>query len=180
MEEHDPALPGVVQRPSQLFGAGEHTEAALSIGVLVGIALVWLPYLRLGGRGAGGQIDDRFGSLTGEVGGDHQQHVVVRRADIRNPLGRNPVTEQVGFRKVGERSLGLRSGGWFGGDVEGDLDLANRFPDFDDLGGAGNGVGFDLAPRGPVVGRVVMVDVAEHDAALDPMEDQTDVTAGTS
>jgi hypothetical protein len=55
------------------------------------------------------------------VGGDHQQHVVVRRADIRDPLGGNAVDEQVGFREIGERPLGLRSGGWFGGYVEWDL-----------------------------------------------------------
>ena len=34
----------------------------------------------------------------------------------------------------------------FCGDVEGDLNLANRFADLDDLGGAGDGMGFDLAP----------------------------------
>jgi len=64
--------------------------------------------------------------------------------------------------------------------VDGDLDLANRFANIGDLSGAGDGMGFDLAPRGPVVGRVVMVGVAEHHAALDPMENQVDVSAGTS
>ena len=62
--------------------------------------------------------------------------------------------------------------------MEGDLDLANRFADLHDLGGTGDGMGFDLAARSPVVGGVVMVDVAEHHAALNPMEDQPDVTAG--
>jgi hypothetical protein len=80
------------------------------------------------------------------MGGDHQQHVVVRRAEIRNPLGRNAVAEQVGFREVGERPLGLRGCRCFCGDVDGDLDFANRFADLDDLGGAGDGMGFDLAP----------------------------------
>jgi hypothetical protein len=113
--------------------------------VLVGIALVWPPYLRLSGCGASRQINDGFGSLTGEMGGDHQQHVVVRRAHIRNPLGRNAVAEQVGFREVGERPFGLRGCRRFCGDEEGDLDLANRFADLHDLGGAGDGMGFDLA-----------------------------------
>jgi hypothetical protein len=71
-----------------------------------------LANLRLGGRCASGQIDDRLGSLTGEMGGDHQQHVVVCRADIRNPLGGNAVAEEIGFREVGKRSLGLRGGCW--------------------------------------------------------------------
>jgi len=64
--------------------------------------------------------------------------------------------------------------------VEGDLNLANSFTDLDDLSGTGDGMGFDLAPRSPVEGGIVMVGVAEHHAALDPMENQADVTAGTS
>jgi hypothetical protein len=114
------------------------------------------------------------------VGGDHQQHVVISCADIRNPLGGNAVAEQVSLREVGERPLGLGSGRRFSGDEEGDLDLANRFADLNDLGGTSDGMSFDLAPRSPVVGGIVMVDVAEHHAALNPMEDQPDVTAGTS
>ena len=58
------------------------------------------------------------------------------------------------------------------------LNLANCFKDHDDLGAASDGIGFDLAPPGPVVGMLVMVDVAEHQAAIDPVEDQTDVAAG--
>ncbi len=99
-------------------------------------------------------------------------------ADIRDPLGGNAVAEQVGFREVGERPLGLRSGRCFLGDVKRNLNLANRFADLNDLGGAGDGMGFDLAPRSPVVGGIVVGHVAEHHAALDPMEDQPDVTAG--
>ena len=148
--------------------------------MLVGIALVWLPDLWLGGCGASRQIDDRFGSLTWEVGGDHQQHVVIRCTHIRDPFRGNPVTEQVCFREAGKRPLGLMCWCFLGRDMDGDLDLANRFADLDDLGCAGDGVGLDLAPRGPVVSRVVMIDVSEHHAALDMMEDQTDVTACTS
>ena len=62
--------------------------------------------------------------------------------------------------------------------MEEDLVLTNGFSDLDDLGLGGYRMGFDLAPRGPVVGRVVMVDVTEHQAALCTMEDQPDVTAG--
>jgi hypothetical protein len=39
-------------------------------------------------------------------------------------------------------------------------------------------MGFDLATSGPVVGGIVMVDIAEHHAAFNTMEDQPDVTAG--
>ena len=109
----------------------------------------------------------------------HQQHVVVRCADIWDPLGWNAAAEQVGFREVGERPLELRCGCWFGGDVEGDLDLANRFADLDDLSCAGHGMGFHLAPRSPVVSGIVMAHVAEHHAALDPVEDQPYIAAGT-
>jgi len=64
--------------------------------------------------------------------------------------------------------------------VEGDLNLAKRFTDLHDLSGTGDVMGFDLAPRSPVVSRVVMGHVAEHHTALNTMENQTDVTAGTS
>ena len=143
--------------------------------MLEGIALVWLPYLRLGGCSASRQIDDRLSSLTGEVGGDHQQHVIVRRPDIRDPLGRHAVAEQISLREVGERPLGLRRGRKFRWDMQWDLDLANGFADLDDLGSTSDGMGFDLAARGPVVGGIVMVDVAEHHAALNTMEDQPDI-----
>jgi hypothetical protein len=65
-------------------------------------------------------------------------------------------------------------------DVEEDLVLTNGFSDLDDLGLGGYRMGFDLAPRSPVVGGIVMGDVAEHHTALGPMEDQPDVTTGTS
>jgi hypothetical protein len=63
--------------------------------------------------------------------------------------------------------------------VEGDLNLANRFADLHDLSGTSDLMGFDLAPRSPVVGGIVMGHVAEHHTALDPIENQADVTAGT-
>ncbi len=62
--------------------------------------------------------------------------------------------------------------------MEEDLVLTNGFSDLDDPAWGGYRMGFDLAPRGSVVGRVVMVDVTEHQAALCTMEDQPDVTAG--
>jgi len=101
--------------------------------------------------------------------------------DIRDPLGRNAVAEQTGFCEVGERPIGLRlrRGGRFSRSVERDLDLANRFADLDDLGCTSDGMGFDLAARSPVLGGIAMVDVAEHHAALHPMENQPDVTTGT-
>jgi hypothetical protein len=178
MQEDDPAFPGVIQRPGQFFGAGEHPEAALGVGVVVGIALIRRPQLRFRGRGAGGEIEDRLGGLTGQVGGDHQQQSVVGGAHVGDPLGGHAVAEQLGFRELGEGPLRGRGCRCFGGGDWGELDLANRFPDHDELGGAGDGMGFELAPRGPVVGAIVMVDIAEHHAALDPMEDQPEVTAG--
>ena len=64
--------------------------------------------------------------------------------------------------------------------MEGDLNLANSFTDLDDLSGTGDGMGFDLAPRSPVVGGVVMGHLAEHHTALDAVENQANIAAGTS
>ena len=54
------------------------------------------------------------------------------------------MAEQVGFREL-KRPLGLRCRCWLGRDMDGDLDLADRFADLDDLGCAGDGMGLNLA-----------------------------------
>jgi hypothetical protein len=43
---------------------------------------------------------------------------------------------------------------------------------------AGEGMGFDLAARGPVVGGIVMAHATQHHAAFNAKEDQPDVSAG--
>ena len=63
-------------------------------------------------------------------------------------------------------------------DVEQDLVLTNGFSDLDDLGLGGYRMDFDLAPRGPVVGGIVMADLTEHQAALVPVENQANVATG--
>jgi hypothetical protein len=75
--------------------------------------------------------------------------------------------------------LGLRCRCWLRRDKDGDLDLADHFADLDDLGCAGDGIGFDLAPRSPLVSRIVMGNVAEHHAALHPVDEQPNASAGT-
>jgi hypothetical protein len=62
--------------------------------------------------------------------------------------------------------------------VEEDLVLTNGFSDLDDLGLGGYRMGFDLAPRNPVVGGIVMADLTEHQAALVPVENQANVATG--
>jgi hypothetical protein len=83
------------------------------------------------------------------------------------------------LREAGKRPLGPRCRCCFGKDMDGDRNLANGFADLDDLGCVSDGMGFDLATQGPVVGGGVMLDVAEHQLVRDPIEDQGDDRSAT-
>ena len=61
--------------------------------------------------------------------------------------------------------------------VDRDDDLLHRLADLDQLRRAGLGMRLQLAPLGPVVGLVVMIDVAEQQAASRLVDDQPDVAA---
>lgn len=117
--------------------------------------------------------------MVGEV----EEGLLGGLADVGDPFGRDAIAEEFAFRKVLEEGGSLRGLGTFGGglgfDVFGDEDFFDAFADFDDLGGTGGGVGFDFAAFGPLVGFVVVVDVAEEEAAFGAMDDEADVAADT-
>jgi hypothetical protein len=54
-------------------------------------------------------------------------------------------------------------------------DFLDGFAKCDELGGAGFGVDFKLAAFGPMVGGIVMIDVAEEKAVLRAVDDDADV-----
>jgi hypothetical protein len=102
--------------------------------------------------------------------------MLVGRADIIDPLGRDSVAKQLVFRiSVEERRcrrkrLLLRH-------VDRYHDLLNRLPDLDDLRRTGARVRLELPPLGPVVGVVVMVHVTKEEAVGRAVDDDPNVRA---
>ena len=56
-------------------------------------------------------------------------------------------------------------------------DFLNRLPHFNQLCCAGLGMGLQFAPFGPLIGVVVVIHVAQHQALLGSMHDHSDVAA---
>src|SRR5260370_35429379 len=62
-------------------------------------------------------------------------------------------------------------------DVLGDRNLLHRLSHLHKLRCAGFGVSFELPAFGPVIGAVVVTDIAQQQAGFSPMNDQPDVAA---
>ena len=121
-----------------------------------------------------GQLEQCLRRLFRKTAGDFQETVLVGVAYVLQRFRRHPVAQQLTFGNLLEqgrlrRRLLLcfhecRNGDFF-----------NRLSQFDKLGGAGRGVGDQLAPFGPLVGFVVVIHVAEQQALPGPMDDHPDV-----
>lgn len=83
------------------------------------------------------------------------------------------VAEEIFVGDVGEEEDGRGYGG--GGGRLWNAYCFYGFADFDELGGSGMGVAFDFATTCPVVGFVVVIDVAEEEAAVGFVDDEADV-----
>ena len=170
MQKDHPLFPRKFERPHQLFDVAHHAEAALGIGMLKGI----------GGGGdrlwnarftTGGQFQQRLGGLSRQIIGQGEQGVFGRLPDIEQPFDRHAIAQQrfiIGFGKEGR--LGF-------GDIGGNQDFLNRFADLHQLGGASFGMGFQFAPLGPRIGRIMVINVTEQQATFGLVDDQAQITA---
>jgi hypothetical protein len=113
--------------------------------------------------------------------GQGQQRVLGHVPDVVQPLGGHAVGQQFLVAVAGEQRLQHRDG-WrcewqFRLHIHGNEHLLHRLADFDPLRGAGPWVRLQLAPFRPVIGPVVVVDVAEQEARIALVHDQANVAA---
>ena len=137
--------------------------------------------LRHAGLAAGRQFQQRLGRLRRQVVGQDQQRVLGRLLDVAEPLRRHAVAEQFVVGLVGEQRRFLRGRrrrqGQFRLHIDRDDDLLDGLADFDQLRGARFGMRLQLAAFRPVIGLVVVIDVAEQKAGGRLVNDQPDVAA---
>ena len=184
VQEDRPLLPGVVQRPLQRLHVRHHPEAALRVRMRERIGARHGRRRAVRGT-AGRKLQQCLGGLARQVVGEVEQRVLRRGPHVVQPLDGHAVAQQIVVRRVGEERRPRRrrsaSRGPFGG--RGDVhlhiprhpNLANRLADLDELRSARRRMPFQSPSFGPLVRRVVMIDVAEQDAGSGPVDDQPDV-----
>lgn len=130
-------------------------------------------------RAAGRQFKQGFGRLTGQVVGQFQQRILVGSLHIGQPPLRHAIGQQLGVTIFREQFRLLPRGRPAVLDVLRNEDLLDTLADLDKLRCAGGRVHFQLAPLGPLIGLVVVIDIAEQQTASGLVDDQTNVTADT-
>ena len=97
--------------------------------------------------------------------GQGQQRVLGGLLDVAEPLGGHAVAQEFVVGHAGEERLSPRQARWRGRfrlHIDRNDDLLHRLANLDQLRGAGLGMRLQLAPFGPVVGLVMVVDVTEQ------------------
>ena len=184
MQEDRPLLPGELERSLQLLDVRDGAEASLGVGMLESL---WSDDLRGHGhlnRDAGAsrrlpshcETQQSLGRLAGKVVRKVKDAVLGGRPHVVEPFNGNAVFKKALGRDLGEehrlgrsRPLLLH--------VDGDDDLLDGLADLHQLGSAGLRMRLQPAPLGPLIGPVVVIDVAEQQAAVGPMDDEPDVAA---
>jgi hypothetical protein len=163
VQEDRPLLPRVLERALQLLDVGEHAEAALGVRVL---ERVGVPAAATGRCHRGfTPTPDRAAPRrppAGRCSASSSRVSSVACAHVVQPLRRDAVAAGARRRRtLSNRASGGRAGGtaprtWTGS--------PRPLADLHELRGAGLRVRLQLAPLGPGVGGVVVVDVAEQQA----------------
>ena len=192
MQEDRPLVPRVLQRPLQLLDVADDAEAPLRVRVRERVN----GRLRFRCRVTGSRLLEAMvvaparsarlppvassssasAASAGRWSGEIEQAVLVGPAHVGQPLGRHAVAQQL---VVGER---WRTAAGFGRRrllrprrTSGSTISSHRLPNLHELRGAGLRMRLQLAPLGPVVRLVVVIDVAQQQAARRPVDDQPDV-----
>ena len=178
MQEDRPLLPREIEGALQFFDVGHYAETALGVGMIERIR-DRSHRLRHAGFAARGKLEQRLGGFTGQTIRQKQESVFRGLSHVIQPLRRHAVAEQLVVCLAGEQWwLGcLSRRGQFRLHIDRHDDLLDRLADFHELRGTGLGMGFQLAPLGPVVSLVVVIDVTEQQAALRLVNDEPEVAA---
>ena len=172
MEKDRPLVPGRLQGAGQFLHVGHDPKAPLGIGMGKGIAPGH--HGGAGWRGTPGrQLEQGLRRLSGQMTGQIEEAVFIGLTDIRQPVGGDAIVQQVVVRPGGEQA-GLGDGGY----RDGGGDFDDALADLHELGGAGAGMDLQLASGGPFIGGIVMIDVAEQQAAVRAVDDEAQIAAG--
>ena len=108
--------------------------------------------------------------------GQREQRVLVGGADVGQPFGWDAVAQQRVVAEVREKA-GFGRGRDFFLHVKRHDNFANGLADFHELRSSSRRVYFQFSPLGPMVGVVVVIDVAEQEVGVGLVDDQPDVAA---
>src|SRR5207245_603461 len=127
-----------------------------------------LCYLRCS---AGCEFENSFCGLGREVPSESEQAILVGLTHVSQPFRGHAVSQKHLVRSAGQRSCdGFRRGSRL--HVRGDDNLAYRLAELDDLRSAGRGMRFQLATLRPRVRAIMMIDVAEEETGVGPVDDE--------
>ena len=185
VQEDGPFLPGIVQRPLQGLHVRHHAEAALRVRVRERIGARHGRH-RTVRHTAGRKLQQRLGGLAGQVIGEVEQRVLGCGPHVVQPLDRHAVTQPDRRPTRRRRTLAavpsVRQAQSPGGTPRRPRPHTaapeSREPSRGFRRAAQRSCGrmpFQPPSFGPLIGGVVMIDVAEEEAGSGPVDDQPDV-----
>lgn len=184
MQEDCPLLPGELERSLQLLDVRDGAEASLGVGMLESNRLdrsIERTLLDRGNHALGRLPSHRetqqgLGRLAGKVVRKVKDAVFGGRPHVVEPFNGNAVFKKALGRDLGEeRRLGQSRPLLL--HVDGDDHLLDGLANLHQLRSAGLRMRLQPAPLGPLIGLVVVIDVAEQQTAVGPMDDEPDVAA---
>ena len=166
---------GKFERALQLLDIGHHAEAPLRVGMVERVRRR-RPAHGTRGVAARRELQQRLGGLGRQVIGQVEQRVLGGLTHVGQPLRRHAVAEQRRRRRCRRTAAAwLAAAAASPRTYVGTTISSHPLADLHELRRAGLRVRLQLAPLGPVVGVVVVVDVAEQQAVGGPVDDQPDV-----
>ncbi|MGE4182762.1 MAG: hypothetical protein AB7J34_23295 [Limisphaerales bacterium] len=162
----------------QFLDVRHHAETALSVGMVERTRSrrrQWR-HTRFASRG---EFQKGLGCFCRQAVDQRQQTFLRRLTRVVQPLDRHTVSQEFVIRPFGEQ-------GWLGCllrfgqrrlHIDRYNDLFHRLADLNQLCGTCFRMRLQSAPLSPIVGFVVVIHVAEQQAALRPVDDEPDVAA---
>ncbi|MNL09874.1 hypothetical protein D3C87_1306520 [compost metagenome] len=176
MQEHCPLIPRVLQSAGQLVHIGHDAEAALCVRMQEWISSL-VRNLRQRRLTTRRQFEQGFGRFAGQVVGQFKQRILIRSLYIGQPFLRHAIGQQLCVAVFCEEFRFFLRGRRAFFDVLWNEDFFNTLANFDELGCAGGRMHFKLASLGPLIGPVVMIDIAQQQAARRLVDDHADIAA---
>jgi hypothetical protein len=125
-----------------------------------------------------GEIEQCLSRFARKMGGQVEDRILGCRSNIREPVLRNPIHQQLVIRILSKERRQDRLGrNQFCLDGPVHEYFLNALPHFDNLRSTSSRMGLNSSPFSPFICCVVVVNVANQKAVFRLVDDQTDVTA---